>query len=364
MYMADTFTTALAIGLAMMAALLFITNANWRGIGFASASWFAPGVQPELVAAELGQSYRVGKVVTETPVNMDLGRFDIDGRATDSALPGGVVQSGVLFGEQTLRYSIENLQTLRFTVVRTNGYAPFGIKANGNVVYEDVAELGEHTVPINLVGLVELELSTASSGWRLWSPALYELSDVVVRSAHPDITYSFAGAENLDRGELIIRFTKQSGLFTATLNGRQLQQSYESASVGRMAFGKADLQPHNTLTLHAADGAYFTGTATLSLVYRDESYEAYETTFNLTKAQIDKLPGHIIFEVPSIQHSGTVVVTLFAGNQTKLADSLDTKIGTHAVAFYKPNIVPGQPTKLVISSPDALFWIRNLKVWV
>ena len=362
--MAETFIAGLVIGLVILAASLFAANANWRGIGFASASWSTPGVQPELVAAELGQSYQVGKVITETVSDIDLGRLDIDGRTVDKKLPGGVVQSGVFFGEQTLRYSVNNPQSIRFTVTRMNDYAPLVIKANGQVIYENIMELGDHTIPLNLVGTIELELSTASSGWKLWAPALYELSDVVVRSSNPYVTYSFAGAENMDRGELVISFTKQSGLFTATLNGRQLQQGYEVIDTGRIAFGKADLQPQNTLTLRAADGAYFTGTATLSLVYRDESYEAYETTFNLTKAQIDKLPGHIIFEIPSIQRSGSIVVTLVAGNQTKLAESLDTKIGTQAVAFYKSNIVPSTPTKLVISSSDALFWIRNLKVWV
>lgn len=362
--MADVFISSLAIGLVLLAAMLLVFNTSWPAHGFASANnWFAPaqGSQPELVAAELGQSHQVGEVITEETAEFGLGGFDISGIAQQEALPGGIVQSGLLFGDQSLRYTIDNLQTVRFTITRTNGYAPLVIKANGQVVKEIEAELGTYVIPIELTGNVKLEISVASSGWKIWAPALYDISNVVAYSVHPAVQYNFARGEDFVRGELRINFGSRQGSLTAYLNDKEVW-SGTPGTVKVIAFD--DIEDANTLTLESDSGSQFSGTANLLLYYEHVETKTYETTFNLTSEQLDMLPGHIIFEVPSVQHAGTIVVKLVSGDQTKLAEAIDADVGMNAVAFYKSNVVPGKLTKLVIESPDALFYIRNLKVWV
>lgn len=362
--MSDIFVGGLAVGLVILAALLLVTNASWTGVGFASAgSWFAPaGPQPELITAELGASYQAGRIVTQTVDELDLGTFDISGRATTVALPSGIVQSGVFFGERTLRYSIDNPATISFTVEKTNSYAPLTIKANGAVVAEKEFELGPQTVPINLVGPVELEFSVPSSGWRLWAPVLYELSNISVRITHPTVSYVFARGENLAGGELVLSFAARQGNLTVLLNDKQLWSGAPNAT---KTVGFASMADANTLTVKAGANASFAGTAILRMYYEKIEHKVYETTFNLTPEQQNKLPGHIVFEIPSVQHRGSIIAKLVVGDQTKLAEAIDAESGTHAVAFFPSNIVPGQPTKLVIEGgDDATFYVRNLKVWV
>jgi len=363
--MADVFIGGLAAGLILLAALLLVANASWSGVGFASTSWFAPsrGPQPELVTAELGNSYQVGRIITNTVLESDLGQFDISGIAQQQSLPSGIVQSGVLFGEQSLRYSINNPKSITFTVNRTNGYGPLLIKADGKVLYESDLALGEHTVPLGMEGPVELEFSVPSSGWKLWAPVLYEITNVNVRSTHPQVEYDFGRGEDFSWAELILTLSSYQGTLDVNLNGEQLW-SGSPGSAKTVSFYEDDVDETNVLTLVARSGSRFAGTAKLVLHYVHRQDKTYETAFNLTSAQMDKLPGHIVFEVPSVQDAGTVVVKLVAGDQVKLAEAIDTGVGTDAVAFYKSNIVPGSPMKLVIESSDALFYIRNLKVWV
>ena len=365
--MADAFTSGLAIGLVLLAVMLLVFNTSWTGVGYASSTgWFTPrSSQPELVIADLGQSYQVGRVVTETVDALDLGRFDISAVAASTVLPNGLVQSGALFGERTLRYNVYNPELLRFTVYDTNNYAPLVVKANGRVVAEHAFELGEHVIPLHMEGPVEIELSTPSSAWRLWAPSLYEIHDVVVQTTHPAVEFNFVPGEDFVRGELVLYFDSQYGGLSADLNGRTVWRGQPMQPYRTISFNNAVPGAMNTLYVEAAPGSSFSGRAELRLFYRNVEDRAYEAVFNLTAEQLEKLPGHVTFEVTSAQHKGSIIVELVSGDQTKLAQSIDVEVGSHAVAFWKSNIVPGKLTHLVIRGSDgALFWMRNLKVWV
>jgi len=301
--MADMFIGGLAAGLILLAALLLITNVSWSGAGFASTDWFAPshGTQPELITAELGQSYEIGKIVTTATSEIDLGQFSISGIATEQMMPGGVVQSGVFFGEQSLRYSVENPTSIRFTVNRTNDYGPLLVIADGEVVFEGKLSLGEQIIPLNLDGDADLELSVPSSGWKLWAPVLYDLTNVKISSVHPIAEYDFARGEDFSWAELQFSLTSRQGTLAVELNGKQLWSGNPS-STQKITFDEEQVNGNNTLTLLAKSGSSFSGTAKLVMHYEHVDDEKYETSFNLTPAQIDKLPGHIIFEVPNVEY--------------------------------------------------------------
>ena len=304
--MSNVFIGGLAAGLILLAAMLLITNASWSGVGFASTGWFAPsqGTQPELITAELGQSYEIGKITTTTTSEIDLGQFSISGIATEQTMLGGVVQSGVFFGEQSLRYSVENPTSIRFTVNSTNDYGPLLVKADGKVVFEGELGLGEKIIPLNLKGDVELELSVPSSGWKLWAPVLYDVTNVKISAVHPTAEYDFTRDKDFSWAELQLSFTSRQGALGVNLNGEQLWSGNPS-STQKISFGAEDINETNTFTLSAKSGSSFSGAAKLVVHYEHVDDEKYETSFNLTPAQVDKLPGYITFEVPSIQDTDT-----------------------------------------------------------
>lgn len=362
--MADAFIGGLAIGLVLLAAALLLTGADWSGAGLAtSGSWFMPsGQQPELVTGDIA-TYQVGKVITPSTTELTLGNFNITSIVTEQAMDGGLVQSGILFGDRALRYSVSDPQFIRFRVTRTNGYGPLLIKVDDKLVQELRPTIGEHTIPLNVRGAAQLEIAAGSSGWMMWAPALYELSDVKVGSARPEIEYSFARGEGFVRGELQLTFTSRKGALTVMLNDRTLW----SGSLGGL-YSKVvpftDVKPLNTLAIVADPGSAFIGAAKLVLNYEHIEYVHYETTFNLTSAQLKKLPGYVVFEVLNVQRNGTVAVKLQSGDQTKLLETIEAKAGMAGIGFTKGSIVPGELTRLIVESPDALFSMRNLKVWV
>jgi len=330
--MADVFIGGLAAGLILLAAALLVFNTGWSGIGFASTGWFAPshGIQPELITAELGQSYEIGKIVTAATSEIDLGQFGISGIATEQTMPGGVVQSGVFFGEQSLRYSVENPTSIRFTVNRTNDYGPLLVIADGEVVFEGKLSLGDQIIPLNLEGDVELELSVPSSGWKLWAPVLYDVTNVKISSVYPIAEYDFARDEDFSWAELQLSFTSRQGTLDVNLNDEQLWTGNPS-STQKITFDEEQINDINALTLAAKSGSSFSGTAKLAMHYEHVDDKKYETSFNLTSAQIDKLPGHIIFEVPNVEYGdssnigniGTTYTYSTGGSYSSLGHSLE-----------------------------------------
>jgi len=359
----DSFSYALVGGLLILAVLLLVVGTGSSGGGYATAnSWPVPATQPELITADLGSARETGMAITDMQSNINLGRFDVSGVVEEQTMPSGVVQSGVLFGDNELKFSVTNPEYLRFTVSRMNDYGTLVVKVNGRVLQESRPGVGEHTVPLSMYGDVTIELVAASSGWKMWAPNLYDITNVVVGTVHPVTDYSFARGEDFLFGELYLTSERGTGVMNVNLNDELLWSGMLGAGNWKVvSFDR--VKDVNKLTVEALQNSFFVGNAKLVLYYEHLTAEPYVTTFNLTSEQLGKLPGHITFEIPSVVVGGTVVVELKAGDQTKLSESVDAVAGAHAVAFFKNNIVPGEAMQLVIKSSDALFALRNVKVW-
>jgi hypothetical protein len=371
--MADekTFLQGLVGGLIILAILVLLfggtTRVGWAnyGRGFGSSGWFSGTVEmPELIAADFATSTPVGAVITQNVEDIELGSFYVYGSPAVQSFPGGEVSSGLLFGEQSLKYSVSDLESVAVKIDQSNGYGALVIKVNGEIAIAEALNSGEHTFNINSKGPAEVEIVADSSFWKLWAPALYLISEVELKASENAEAYEFFGGD-VTRGELVldIEDSNDDGDLAVVVNGRSV---YAGRASGTVSVDFANVNAgRNKVTVMAAPGASYSGSAVLKLVHTVKEVKVVQLQFNLTKAQADKLPGHITFEIPAVMNSGRVSVKLMVGDQTKLAESFDAEVGAQAVAIYPANVVPGEVHTVVIEGAEnGAFMIRNLKVRV
>jgi len=360
-------------GLLILALLLLIFGGTtrigfgsfFRGGSFGSTGWFyVPGEQPELVAADFATSTPVGAVVVETVLENDLGTFSVYGTPSAQRFSGGDVSNGLLFGEQSLKYTVNDLESITVRIDNTNGYGAFVVKINGEIAFAELLNAGEHVLPIRVAGPVHIELAADSSYWKLWAPALYQISEVKLKSSESFEAYEFNG-DSIVRGELVLNIddSNDAGDLMVTVNG---QNVYDGRADGAVSIDFSNVRAgKNKLTIMAAPGAVYSGSAQLNLVHAERVVKSASIQFNLTKAQSEKLPGHITFEIPAVMRQGRVSVKIIAGDQVKLAESFSAEVGSQAVAMFPANVVPGEMhTVLIEGAEGSAFTIRNLKVRV
>ena len=366
-----TFMQGLVGGLIILAILVLIfggsTRIGWGSgyRGFGSTGWFSPsGEMPELVAADFATSTPVGAVITQNVEDIELGSFNVYGSPAVQDYPGGEVFSVLLFGEQSLKYTVNDLESVTVKIDNTNGYGAFVIMVNGEVAVAEVLNAGEHTFALRNKGLTVVEITADSSFWKLWAPALYQVSEVKIKASENSETYEFSGGD-VTRGELVLNIedSNDAGDLAVIVNGRSV---YAGRAAGEVSVDFNNVNSgKNKLAIMAAPGASYSGSAVLKLVHTVKEIKAVQLQFNLTKEQAAKLPGHIIFEIPAVMNSGRVSVKVLVGSQTKLAESFEAEPGAQAVAIYPANVVPGEVHTVVIEGAEGgAFMIRNLKVRV
>jgi len=151
-------------------------------------------------------------------------------------------RSGLLFGDSENKLSFEIDRdlltdlgdvTLTFRVDNTNEYGNLIIKLNGKVVFEETVISGATPkVDITPELLREeniIEVSAASSGWRIWAPTVYQLSDLklnveLAKDQFPTFTFDVKSteAEKFMQGRIKYRVEKRIGNLTITLNDVQI----------------------------------------------------------------------------------------------------------------------------------------------
>ena len=168
----------------------------------------------------------------------DFNEFTVGPRSY-SLIPQTDVKNGLLFGNkvESLSFSIDqelvnkiDKASLTFKVADTNNYGNLVIKINGQVVYDDrpVKSLDEVVVTIEPSYLEEknvIEISSSSSGWQIWAPTVYVLTDVTLktelgRDQFPTFRFSLGDneIEKFDSGRVVFRVEEATGNVSIDLN--------------------------------------------------------------------------------------------------------------------------------------------------
>ncbi len=142
------------------------------------------------------------------------------------------VKNGLLFGSRTerLSFSIEeelveliDQSSLTFKVSDTNQYGNLRIKFNQQLVYDQQPgkSLDQVEVELDTSYLREentLEVSASSSGWQIWAPTVYVLSDLELntelgRDQFPTFRFEIGEdeIEEFESGKVVFRVEETTG---------------------------------------------------------------------------------------------------------------------------------------------------------
>ena len=95
--------------------------------------------------------------------------------------------SGLLFGDDTIEIPVDEfLGEMDFEVRDTNKYGNLVIFLNDEIIYNNITSEGNYSISIdkNFTGFVKVK--AVSSGWRLWSPAIYDVNIKVIQKSRKE----------------------------------------------------------------------------------------------------------------------------------------------------------------------------------
>ena len=146
------------------------------------------------------------------------------------------VSNGVFFGKSSYkrRFEIEDYilktlenSTLSFNVKDTNNYGELYIILNNETIFKNRALLGNYKLNISPRKENVIEFETSSSGWKIWAPSVYDISNLSIEmdySFKEIPRYTFFVPEyiykNLNKCELLFDFISADEEFNITLNNQ------------------------------------------------------------------------------------------------------------------------------------------------
>ncbi len=146
------------------------------------------------------------------------------------------IKNGIFFGKVSYKrkfeiedYILKNLKnaTLSFSVKATNNYGDLYIVLNNETIFKNTALLGDYRLNIDPRRENVVEFGTSSSGWKIWAPSVYNISNLSI-----EMDYSFKEIprytffipeyiyKNLDKCELLFDFISADEEFNITLNNQ------------------------------------------------------------------------------------------------------------------------------------------------
>lgn len=367
--MADEFLVFLAAGLLVLIALLVVFNV--------SALISTPvAALPVTKEESLAGSMPVGPadVNASRSYNFSLNASHVKDSRTYQ-LGTRDVYNGLFFGSNILRYTVDapgiESMEIGFSVISSNHYAPLLITVNGAPVAERLFALGEHRLPVNGSLLKEstvIDLSTHSSGWRIWAPSLYTLDDlrfIVRQFSLNDAEFRFSLGDEiatLQSAKLDLVLDENIGALAVSLNTRVAHNS-SLRNQQSITLDKALLRKENVLSFSAAQNSRFLGRGHLTVYYttRNDSVAQSEFTIAFSRYAASER-GRVLFNVVNVKSAGGMQVEIAADNVTLF--STVEKLQEQQYIFYvtRDHVRSGRNVLTVRSLANASFSIRDVTV--
>ncbi len=367
----DDFIAFLAVGMIAVIGMLFI----FSGLQFIEGVPVPGGEFREFIN-ESEIIGTVGPVGVDTLKLIDMGAVNVSYIKDTRTIGLGAreIYNGLLFGSSSVKYNfeteIDSLDVI-FTVDRTNNYAPLQVKVNGRIVAEERFSEGEHKLSVDKSLLAQknaIEISSLSSSWRIWAPALYKLGEVkfVVKSlSQKSSSFSFAMDKEYDAfksGKIDLALEENIGTFMAEMNGKAVYSSPVS-NLQSISFDKSALGKNNTLVLKAGLNSRFFGKATMKITYVAEKENIIELPFNVSDVDYNRFTtGFVEFRVVSVSRKGGINVRIEKDTLPLLNEYDSVTEKTYTFTLRKTNVRPGV-NKLVIKSMDsAIFSVKGAQI--
>ncbi len=371
----DDFIKFLAAGLAIMTVLLISS-------GFV----FYEPVVPYYTATtlEFDEAYVTGGM-SVGPENIvltkfyDLGEIDIKHTKFDREFfaPSKRLFNGLLFGSNEIAFSFEAPEemqgaVLHFTVDETNSYAPLEIAVNGATVARQAYAAGSYEISLEMQPVYTIQIKTLSSGWRMWSPSVYELSNVKATTRSRGFQSKVFNFElekeeysNFAEGRIMLELDEFAGSLNAVLNGEPVFNGEIIGSPKTLVFTSGLLPDDNTLELKATNNSIFKGSASLSILYKSQRQHYADVAFNVTKERYDRMSaGKIQFDVVRVERPGGLSVRIVSGANVTFSDYGNAERKSYSMPITKANVKVGWNTLRIDSVGGAVFSVKNAKVVV
>lgn len=199
---------------------------------------------------------------------------------------------------------------LNFEVLNTNGLGELIISYNGVVVYSGHMANGQKSIELdgsrlNQENIVDIE--AASSGWRVWAPAVYainaEVRSRLASGEYKDTVYNLTDTERSEykltrlvfssrpgeRGNVTVKMNGMQ-VFTGTLPGGGLLDITEKANAGGNVIAVAPIDERESGVILER----------IILFFNSRGAQTIEKAIPVIQADRNKLPGAITFDIRSI----------------------------------------------------------------
>ncbi|MBI2579500.1 MAG: hypothetical protein HYW27_01225 [Candidatus Aenigmarchaeota archaeon] len=368
--MADEFPAFLALGIGIIAVLLIAFNASFVQEG--------PRFTGNFFLGEFEDKEKKGAIFTGTNFTDQFIPFNFAFEAdslyeTKTAEIGGrEVSNGVLFGEKSVRYTLEkgDSVTAKFRIESTNAVSPLIFSLNGKEHAHDLRE-GIHEITIDEPfgdGSV-LEIKTASSNWKIWAPSLYRLEglSINVKAAKEGVDqYIFNIGdewETMQSGRIDLYMKENIGTLKLDLNGKNIFNGI-SRDFQPIRFSSDEARKgQNILTFTATPNSKFRGEATMVLFYKHGEQKEVKAIINLTEDERRALKsGAINFKIVDVSRSGGVAARITHQGETTFSSFARAEEGFYRFDFEKDDVLPGISIVSIDAIDGASFLVKDLDV--
>ncbi|MBI4019638.1 MAG: hypothetical protein HY364_05325 [Candidatus Aenigmarchaeota archaeon] len=371
----DTFTIFLVLGLAMIiVGILVFSSAETSFIG-----GILPGSQRTVVSSSVDESFSVGpeNVETALPYRISFNVSNLRAPAVH-ALEDGRIFSGVLFGSGSMKYTLDTnvpqFMTINFTVTKTNSYAPLIIKINGKEAMRKLLSAGDYSFNIDkelLSDTMEIEIGAEGSGWKIWAPAVYDLSSVritVDTFNERSYIYKFDLSGKYDtfkRGRIVLNFIENRGSLSVPLNGVEIFDEPPANSQNIEFYKDRVRNGVNSLEFRASEGSSFLANGAMTIAYVTTQENKLVQPFNVSNSTYRSFKsGELRFEVTGVSKDGGIGVLIMNGMGTTFSRFETVSPGEYRYAFNATNIAMGKNDLVIESAGGAVFSVRNVRITV
>ncbi|MBR9681323.1 MAG: hypothetical protein GOV00_00830 [Candidatus Altiarchaeota archaeon] len=284
--------------------------------------------------------------------------------------------------EHTVRFSVPtetindlDSATILLTIENTNRYGPLMITVNGEEIFKEVPEENslEIKIPLNILETENsIRISAGSSGWKIWAPTVYELSELkVVESLATNEMQSFQFSiekddlEDFYLGRVYVGSMQPqiAGELTIILNNENVVYRGMPGTGAFMTTFASGIKEENSIEFKLLEEGYYEMKNVEVIIFTQANASSVFTTeFSITPVDLAKLRdgtvrGVIELDI-SLASEDLLRIILSAESDTTLYE-LPAEEGKLELGFSE--MEAASQNRLVIESPGA-YEIESVKV--
>lgn len=337
------------------------------------------------VGQVLKSEYVVGPLNTESWRSIPLGYVNATYESNEVKyyMEGKYLFNGLMFGSNSLEMAADVDKTnfigayIKFDVTSTNKYGALAVKFNGVVISDSVLDMGSYKFTINnsiIKSANKIELVPASSNWRIWAPAVYDVRNLqFVYQTHSTVSSDIkfmvfpdeAKTLTSSRSRLLLDFAEHRGILRILLNGNQIYNNQSSGYQTVYFDQKNLLSGDNTMQFLTESNGVFQGNAYLTIYYMTTKDNEISHEFIINSSRFSTLnsqKGTISFNISNVLKPGGMVITIIQGSETRniAYDSVQKKSYTYA--FNQSQSFVGTNILKIRSVDGSVFYVKDLEV--